>query len=161
MSFLDNQESIIHNCHELILRLKVAQEKQHLERVMHRYERYDLLIIDELGYLPISANEAKLLFQLINGRYERKSTIITTDNWIQNYYDKLVNGEIIPQFAEAPSRLRRITINEARRIQTFPDNYVFCGAKTSVYKQIGNAVPCEMAKTIATAVITYLNSHSI
>ena len=108
MSFLNNQENIIFigspvvdkthlsiglgtkacrqgvrtlfiNCHELILRLKAAQEKQHLERVMRRYERYDLLIIDELGYLPISANEAKLLFQLINGRYERKSTIITTN----------------------------------------------------------------------------------
>lgn len=39
------------------------------------YERYDLLIIDELGYLPISAN----VFQLINGRYERKSTIITNN----------------------------------------------------------------------------------
>ena len=46
---------------------------------MRRYERYALLIIDELGYLPISANESKLLFQLINGRYERKSTIITTN----------------------------------------------------------------------------------
>ena len=46
---------------------------------MRRYERYDLLIIDELGYLPITADEAKLLFQLINGRYERKSTIITTN----------------------------------------------------------------------------------
>ena len=108
MSFLDNQENIIFigspgvgkthlsiglgveacrqgvrtlfiNCHELILRLKAAQEKQHLERVMRRYERYDLLIIDELGYLPISTNEAKLLFQLINSRYERKSTIITTN----------------------------------------------------------------------------------
>ncbi|WP_318635894.1 ATP-binding protein, partial [Limosilactobacillus reuteri] len=42
---------------------KAAQGKQHLERVMRRYERYDLLIIDELGYLPISAEEAKLLFQ--------------------------------------------------------------------------------------------------
>ena len=46
---------------------------------MRRYERYELLIIDELGYLPISTEEAKLLFQLINGRYERKSTIITTN----------------------------------------------------------------------------------
>jgi len=63
----------------LIYKLKAAQEKQHLKRVMRRYERYDLLIIDELGYLPISSNEAKLLFQLINGRYERKSTIITTN----------------------------------------------------------------------------------
>ncbi|MBU8990789.1 ATP-binding protein, partial [Faecalibacterium prausnitzii] len=62
------------NCHELILRLTAAQEKQHLERVMRRYERYDLLVIDELGHLPIAANEANLLFQLINGRYERKST---------------------------------------------------------------------------------------
>ena len=67
------------NCHELILRLKAAQEKQHLKRVMRRYERYDLLIIDELGYLPISANEAKMLFQLINVCYERKSMIITTN----------------------------------------------------------------------------------
>lgn len=43
------------------------------------------------------------------------------DNWIQNYYDKLVSGEITPEFREAPSRLRRMTINEARRIQTFPE----------------------------------------
>ncbi|MFR0544724.1 ATP-binding protein, partial [Limosilactobacillus reuteri] len=92
MSFLGNQENIIFigspgvgkthlsiglgieacrqgvrtlfiNCHELIFRLKAAQEKQHLERVMRRYERYELLIIDELGYLPISTEEAKLLFQ--------------------------------------------------------------------------------------------------
>ena len=46
---------------------------------MRRYERYDLLIIDEFGYLPISANEAKMLFQLINGRYECESTIITSN----------------------------------------------------------------------------------
>ena len=75
MSFLDNQKNIIFigspgvgkthlsiglnikacrqgvrtlliNCHELILRLKTPQEKQHLEHIMRRYERYDLLIID-------------------------------------------------------------------------------------------------------------------
>ena len=103
MSFLDNQENVIFtgspgvgkthlsiglgieacrqdvrtlfiNYHEL-----AAQEKQHSERVMRRYERYDLLIIDELGYLPILPEKAKLLFQLINGSYERKLTIITTN----------------------------------------------------------------------------------
>ena len=63
MNSIDVQTLFI-NCHELILKLKVAQEKQHLESVMRRYERYDLLIIDELGYLPISAEEEKLLFQL-------------------------------------------------------------------------------------------------
>ena len=45
---------------------------EHYLLIAMNYERYDLLIIDELGYLPISVEEAKLLFQLINGRYERK-----------------------------------------------------------------------------------------
>ena len=80
----------------------------------------------------------------------------TKDNWVQGYYDKLVSGEIVPEFKEAPARLRRLTINEAKRLQTFPDSYVFAGSKTSIYKQIGNAVPCEMAKTIAMAVINYM-----
>ncbi|WP_080876956.1 IS21-like element helper ATPase IstB [Ligilactobacillus ruminis] len=131
MSFLDNQENIIFigspgvgkthlsigigieacrqgvrtlfiNCHELILRLKSAQEKQHLERVMRRYERYDLLIIDELGYLPISANESKLLFQLINGRYERKSTIITTNVPLSSW------GTVLNSMATAEAILERL-----------------------------------------------------
>lgn len=82
------------------------------------------------------------------------------DNWIQEYYNKLVSGEIVPKFEEAPARLRRLTINETRRLQTFPDDYQFCGAKTNIYKQIGNAVPCEMAKTVANAVISYIEKHS-
>jgi len=82
----------------------------------------------------------------------------SADNWIQWYYDQLVTGKIKPEFNEAPPRLRRLTINEVRRIQTFPDDYIFCGSKSSIYKQIGNAVPCELAKTIATAVIRYLES---
>lgn len=80
----------------------------------------------------------------------------SADNWIQDYYNKLVNHEIVPEFKEAPARLRRLTIKETARIQTFPDSYVFIGPKTNVYKQIGNAVPCEMAKTVAVAVTSYL-----
>lgn len=81
------------------------------------------------------------------------------DNWIVDYYRKLVNHEIVPEFKEAPGRLRRLTINETRRLQTFPDDYVFLGPKTSVYKQIGNAVPCEMARTVANALVGYLRER--
>ncbi len=83
------------------------------------------------------------------------------NNWVQEYYNGVVSGDIIPEFKEAPSRLRRLTINEAKRIQTFPDEYVFCGAKTSIYKQIGNAVPCEMAKAVAKAVVKYLTENGL
>lgn len=79
-----------------------------------------------------------------------------TGDWVVDYHKGLMDGTIIPEFNEAPSRLRRITINEAARIQTFPDNYIFCGNKGKIYTQIGNAVPCKLAEVVAKAVIRYM-----
>ena len=45
---------------------------------------------------------------------------------------------------------RRLSWREAAAIQTFPKNMEFCGDLTSIYKQIGNAVPCKLAEIIAT-----------
>lgn len=67
------------NCHELLIRLRAAYEKGTVERVLRRYARYELLIIDEIGYLPIQKHEADLIFQLLNMRYETHSTIFTTN----------------------------------------------------------------------------------
>lgn len=79
-----------------------------------------------------------------------------TEDWVVKYHEGLLNGTITPQFEEAPKRLRRITIKEAAKIQTFPDDYVFCGTKGKIYTQIGNAVPCKLAEVVAKAVIEYL-----
>lgn len=79
-----------------------------------------------------------------------------SDNFIENYHKGLLEGTITPAYGEAPRRLRRITIKEAAKIQTFPDSYVFCGKPAAVYKQIGNAVPCKMAEAVASAVIAYI-----
>ncbi|HEM4788150.1 TPA: DNA cytosine methyltransferase, partial [Streptococcus suis] len=54
-------------------------------------------------------------------------------------------------------RLRRLTIKEAARIQTFPENYIFYGSKGRVYTQIGNAVPCDLAYAVAKSVVKYLS----
>lgn len=67
------------HCHDLLLKLNTAYQKGTLERVLRRYAHYELLIIDEVGYLPIEGHDANLLFQLLNRRYEQHSTIITTN----------------------------------------------------------------------------------
>lgn len=84
---------------ELIEKLDRAHKRGTLEATLRRYSRYDLLIIDEIGYLPMTKNGANLFFQLINLRYEKKSTIITSNiplsQWTEVFQDKKITNAII------------------------------------------------------------------
>ena len=58
-----------------------------------------------------------------------------------------------------PLEERPLTIREYARIQTFDDSYLFSGSISSQYKQIGNAIPVELAKQIGISLITSLQNY--
>lgn len=64
---------------EVINDLHTAQKQGGLKRALKRYQRPALLILDEVGYLPIDQKGADLLFQVISQRYERGSIVLTTN----------------------------------------------------------------------------------
>ncbi len=64
---------------QLVNLLIEAKDSRVLSSITQRYARYNLLILDELGYLPLSKTDSELLFQVISQRQERLPIIITTN----------------------------------------------------------------------------------
>ena len=62
-----------------VTRLEAAQDRNSLDDELRRLERYELLIVDEIGYLPLERQAANLLFALVSRRHERGSIIVTSN----------------------------------------------------------------------------------
>jgi DNA replication protein DnaC len=81
--------------HELI----EAADERRLQRLQKQLAGQDLLIIDELGFVPLSKSGAELLFEVISQRYERGSIIITSnlpfDEWTEVFRSERLTGAIL------------------------------------------------------------------
>jgi DNA replication protein DnaC len=102
----------------LVNELVEAQQQHLLGRVLQRWTRLELIVLDEVGYVPFAQGGAELLFQVISERAERTAWIITTNlpfsEWTQ----------VFPNARLCKALLDRLT-DRAHLIETGPDSYRF------------------------------------
>ena len=83
----------------LVHQLREASDEKRLLRLQRQLAGYKLLIIDELGYVPLSPTGAELLFEVFSQRYERGSTIVTSnlpfDEWTSVFGSERLTGALL------------------------------------------------------------------
>lgn len=83
----------------LVTELLQAQREHRLNKFEKRWLNYDLVLIDELGYVPYTKEGAELLFRFVASRYERGSVMITTNlefaNWTQVFGDEMLTTALL------------------------------------------------------------------
>ena len=103
---------------EMVTELMEAQKQAELTRVRNRWTRYDLIVIDELGYVVMPDTAAELLFQVIAGRAERAAVIVTTNLPFSEWATKFPNARL------CKAMLDRLT-DQAHIIETGDESYRF------------------------------------
>ena len=83
----------------MVTQLLEHREDRQLERFHKQLERLDLIVLDELGYVPFSKAGAELFFEVISRAYERTSLIVTTnlpfENWIEVMGNERLTGALL------------------------------------------------------------------
>ena len=104
-------------CHNLMQKLNKAQKENRLDKQLQHLAQYKVLIIDEIGYLPVDHQGSNLFFQLIARRYMNKSTIVTTNmpfsRWGEVFSDNTLASAVLDRLLHY-SHIIRITGNSYR-----------------------------------------------
>lgn len=107
----------------LLIEIKESDSKRKLTRLMKKFEKYDLVVLDECGYRSMDKISAEYLFQMISIRSGTKSTIVTTnlgfDRWQEIFTDKIIAAALVDRLAfrsyiidmNGPSYRLRVTEN--------------------------------------------------
>ena len=83
----------------MMIWLKLQTEQRQLEKTLKQIERLDVIILDELGYVPFTKTGSELLFDIISRAYERQSLIITSnldfECWVEMFGCERLTGALL------------------------------------------------------------------
>lgn len=103
----------------LVNELTEMESEKKLIRFQKQWQKYDWVIVDELGYIPFSRRSAELLFQFFSSRYEKGSMIITTNlefqEWNQIFGDEKMTAALLDRITHNAHIL--ITNGESYRLK--------------------------------------------
>lgn len=99
----ENKSVLFISVPNLLIELKEAMSLNQVNRYKKKFEKYDLVLLDELGYCTFDQERGEILFNLLSSRNDKGSMIITSnltfDRWNEVFKDKVLTGAIIDRLA--------------------------------------------------------------
>ena len=100
---MENKNVLFVNVPNLIIELKEAMSQNQVHRYKKQFQKYDLVILDELGYISFDREGSEILFNLLSNRNEQGSIIITTnlifERWEEIFKDPILTGAVVDRLA--------------------------------------------------------------
>lgn len=98
-----NKNVLFVNASNLLIELKEAMTLNQINKYKMKFEKYDLVVLDELGYCSFDKERGEILFNLLSSRNQKGATIITSnltfDRWNEIFNDSVLAGAIIDRLA--------------------------------------------------------------
>jgi len=102
-AILDGKTALFVSVPNLVIELKEAMSQHQLGRYKRTFEKYDLVILDELGYITFDKAGSEILFNLLSNRNDKGSIIITSnltfDRWDEIFNDTVLTGALVDRLA--------------------------------------------------------------
>ena len=123
---------------ELVTLLVEAQQQGRLQRKLDQLARFDVVILDELGYVPFDKAGAELLFGFISQRYERRSLVVTTNlpfaRWSEVFLDATAAAAVIDRIVHHATVLTTATGSKSPHATKRPARHRRCQGNSATQK---------------------------